>query len=165
MLRDNRLVDTDLQNRSSHFVVEAARKQIIASNAFQLRHCCLFRSELLCVSLSHPIEPLAPESVLWSEKTTYGDGFDMLNRFAAWSESKLGHVPNSSHPLKGVGLLGDLLSIYFVICDRLKYWVGRVKSCFGPFEERVYFLFRWNMWTSFLFSTGRSEYAIFSTSF
>jgi hypothetical protein len=36
--RYNRLVDTDLQNRSSHFVVEAARKQIIASNAFQLRH-------------------------------------------------------------------------------------------------------------------------------
>jgi len=44
--RYNRLVDTDLQNRSSHFMVEAARKQIIASNAFQLRHCCLFRSEL-----------------------------------------------------------------------------------------------------------------------
>ena len=50
--RNNRLVDTDLQNRSSHFMVEAARKQIIASNAFQLRHCGLFRSESVCVSQS-----------------------------------------------------------------------------------------------------------------
>ena len=31
----------------------------------------------------------------------------MLNRYAVQSESKLGSVPNSSHPLKETGLLGD----------------------------------------------------------
>jgi hypothetical protein len=38
-----------------------------------------------------------------------GDGFDMINRYAEHRESKLGSVPNSSRPLKGAGLLGDLL--------------------------------------------------------
>jgi len=33
----------------------------------------------------------------------------MINRFAEQSESKLGSVPNSPRPLKGTGLLGDLL--------------------------------------------------------
>ena len=33
----------------------------------------------------------------------------MLNRYAEHRESKLGSVPNSSHPLKEVGLLGALL--------------------------------------------------------
>jgi hypothetical protein len=33
----------------------------------------------------------------------------MLNMYAEHRESKLGSVPNSSHPLKEVGLLGALL--------------------------------------------------------
>jgi hypothetical protein len=33
----------------------------------------------------------------------------MLNSYAEHRESKLGSVPNSSHPLKGTGLLGVLL--------------------------------------------------------
>jgi hypothetical protein len=32
----------------------------------------------------------------------------MLNSYAEHRESKLGSVPNSSHPLKEAGLLGDL---------------------------------------------------------
>jgi len=54
----NRLVDIDLQDPSSRFMVEAARQQIIASNAFQLRHCCLFRSEVCVVSL-HSLKQFA----------------------------------------------------------------------------------------------------------
>ena len=107
--RNNRLVDTDLQNRSSHFMVEAARKQIIASNAFQLRHCCLFRSELVCVSLGHPTEPLAPKSVLWSEKTTCGDGIRRIRMFAVYCESNPGKRTAFLSGLKtGVSSLGFL---------------------------------------------------------
>jgi hypothetical protein len=34
------------------------------------------------VSLGHPTEPLAPKSVLWSEKTTCGDGIRRIRMFA-----------------------------------------------------------------------------------
>jgi hypothetical protein len=71
MLRDNRLVDMDLQDPSSHFTVEAARQQIIASNAFQLRHCCLFRSEV-CVASLHSLKRFARRVSYGSRKQHAG---------------------------------------------------------------------------------------------